>query len=389
MEAMREIARSYYERASEAAKISIEESFAKLDVDGDGKICLAEFKKSVSSWLRAEAVFEKLDEDGDGGLNFDEFLCLHYMEKKVELNKCSVCHELLVGPYFSCLLCIGRRPDSYDLCCSCYRRHDALPEHEHSDHYMKDPHSLLMEFRSRTAAADTSQNKNDIEELREIAKAYYRTASKEVKDRAREFYQSMDSDGNGRVDCSEFLDFMSQKISYMQNLKLFSALDLDNNGTLDFFEVMTLYYIIKSGRPFCNGDDCGKFISGIFFSCVECFKNSKTSFDLCSECYRAARYDHNHDGQAQFLDNYTLLQAMRDPTLARESGVNLNEARTGLVLHTHNSYLTTNEHVHIHNHNAVVPAPLISKRKKMLLALESFELALKIGSISSTLCAIM
>ncbi|XP_057772268.1 uncharacterized protein LOC130991865 [Salvia miltiorrhiza] len=361
------------------------------------------------------------------------------MEKKVELNKCSVCHELLVGPYFSCLLCIGRRPDSYDLCCSCYRRHDALPEHEHSDHYMMDPHSLLMEFRSRTAAADTSQNKNDIEELREIAKAYYRAASKEVKDRAREFYQSMDSDGNGRVDCSEFLDFMSQTSnpSSMQKRKLFSALDLDNNGTLDFFEVMTLYYIIKSGRPLCDGDGCGRFILGIFFSCVECFKNSKTSFDLCPDCYRAARYDHNHDGQAQFLDNYALLQVMRDPTLTRESGVNLNEvntygqsvniselpggvslagsgggllsveggngqmaaglfnnsnvgARTGHdVIHMHNSFLTTNQHIHIHNHNTVVREPLISKRKKLLLALESFELALKIGTVSSTVCTIM
>ncbi|XP_057772254.1 uncharacterized protein LOC130991855 isoform X2 [Salvia miltiorrhiza] len=323
MEGMREIARSYYERASEAERDSITQSFAKLDVDGDGRISLAEFKKSVSSWLRAEAVFEKLDGNGDGCLDFDEFLCLHYMEKKVDIARCGGCWDLLVGPYFSCLLCMGRGADTYDLCCSCYRH--AAFEHEHSAQYMMDHHSLLMVFRSRTAAAEKSQNKKEMEELREIARAHYRAGSPQVQALAYEFYQSMDSDGDGRVDLSEFLAFMRQEgYSYMQNTNFFDELDLDGNGTLDFSEVMTLYYIIKSGRPFC--DCCGKFIPGIFFSCVECFKNPKTSFDLCRDCYRAARCDHNHGGRAQFLDNHTLLQAMRDSALAQASGVNVNEA---------------------------------------------------------------
>ncbi|XP_057774765.1 uncharacterized protein LOC130993745 [Salvia miltiorrhiza] len=163
-----------------------------------------------------------------------------------------------------------------------------------------------------------------MEELREIARAHYRAGSPQVQALAYEFYQSMDTDGDGRVDLSEFLAFMRQEgYSYMQNSNFFDELDLDGNGTLDFSEVMTLYYIIKSGRPFC--DCCGKFIPGIFFSCAECFKNPKTSFDLCRDCYHAARCDHHHGGRAQFLDNHTLLQAMRDPALAQASGVNFNE----------------------------------------------------------------
>ncbi|KAK4425389.1 hypothetical protein Salat_1732900 [Sesamum alatum] len=106
----------------------------------------------------------------------------------------------------------------------------------------------------------------------------------------------MDTDGDGKVDLSEFLTFMRREgYSHMRSPYFFSELDHDGNGALDFSEVMTLYYIIKSGRPFC--DCCGNFIPGIFFSCVECFKNPQSSFNLCHDCYCSTKCNHNHNGR--------------------------------------------------------------------------------------------
>ncbi|XP_042027663.1 uncharacterized protein LOC121774856 [Salvia splendens] len=383
MDGMREISRAYYERASEADKISIQRSFAKLDIDGNGKINLVEFKKSVSLWLSTDGVFEKLDENGDGCLDFEEFLCLYYMEEKVEIGKCSGCSELMVGPYFSCLLCLGRGADTYDLCCTCYRRRRGS-SHEHSSQYMVDHHSLLMLFRHHIADDEKVRNKKEMEELRKVTKAYYRAASPQVKELAYEFFQSMDTDGDGRVDLSEFIAFMRREgYPFMQNRSFFEQLDLNSDGTLNFFEVMTLYYIIKSGRPFC--DCCAKFIPGIFFSCVECFNNPNTSFHLCCDCYRMAKCNHNHDGRSQFLDNYALLQAIRDPGLAHASGANSNEAcdePTDAIVPVHHDSI-------VHTQNAIDPAPSDSKWNKFKTTLEALEVAVSVGNLSTTLCTIM
>ena len=73
---------------------------------------------------------------------------------------------------------------------------------------------------------------------------------------------------------------------------------------------LTMYYIIKSGRPYCDG--CGVFLMGLFFTCLNCFESSHTTFDLCSACYRGRRFVHPH---AAILDNYILLTHKRLMTM--------------------------------------------------------------------------
>lgn len=153
-----------------------------------------------------------------------------------------------------------------------------------------------------------------MEELREIAMAHYNAGWPDVQQKARDFFNSMDTDRNSRVNLIEFMEFMKrQEYSPLNSPNFFLELDLDGNKTLDFTEVMMLYYIIKSKRPFCSY--CHHFIGGTFFSCIECFKTPHAaSFTLCHNCYclRNCNHNHCHNGRATVLvDNYMLLEIMR------------------------------------------------------------------------------
>ncbi|KAF5950600.1 hypothetical protein HYC85_012593 [Camellia sinensis] len=80
-------------------------------------------------------------------------------------------------------------------------------------------------------------------------------------------------------------------------------------------EVMSLYYIIKSGRPFCEG--CDEFIPGMFFTCSECFENGTNNpFCVCPMCFENERFIHPSHKSNLFLDNYTLLEAKRQSAMA-------------------------------------------------------------------------
>ncbi|XP_042059991.1 serine-rich adhesin for platelets-like isoform X2 [Salvia splendens] len=169
-----------------------------------------------------------------------------------------------------------------------------------------------------------------VEEVRDIAKSYYDSATPQVKEQAELFFNSMDLDGNREINLVEFLSFMRQQGYYkkMQNNSFFEMLDISGRGTLAFMDVITLYYIIKSGRPFCHS--CHRFIPGTFFSCVECFNQLGDSFTVCTSCHLNTnnKYHHKHDGRsALFLDNFTLLQATK-PHLPITTTTNQEAAHT-------------------------------------------------------------
>ncbi|KAK2966000.1 hypothetical protein RJ640_016807 [Escallonia rubra] len=97
----------------------------------------------------------------------------------------------------------------------------------------------------------------------------------------------------------------------MGNPHFFDLLDTDRNKTLDFAEVMTVVYMVKSGRPFCKHRS--NFIIDVYFTCVDCFENPDGGFPVCLDCYCRHDFDHHHkNGPSRFLDNYTLLEVKKN-----------------------------------------------------------------------------
>ncbi|KAF3457821.1 hypothetical protein FNV43_RR02481 [Rhamnella rubrinervis] len=143
-----------------------------------------------------------------------------------------------------------------------------------------------------------------MEEIRETAKAYYNNLTEEQKFEAKEMFLLMDLDEDGSISASEYV----KGFKSCSNETVFEKLDENGDGMLDFEEFMSLYYLFKSNRlVFCDGHGCRAFLDGVFFTCVDCFKNASKSFDLCSCCFSNKSYTHMH---STFLDNYMLLRSI-------------------------------------------------------------------------------
>jgi hypothetical protein len=146
-----------------------------------------------------------------------------------------------------------------------------------------------------------------MDDLHKIARAYHTTANEESKLQGKIFFERMDHDGSGGITIQEYLAYMKRKrYTKMANRPFFDYLNKSRTGKLDFMEVMTLFYIIKSGRKICDG--CGGLLKGTFFSCTDCFANDDESFNLCSKCFTERKYVHPHK---HFLDNYIILESMK------------------------------------------------------------------------------
>lgn len=275
-----------------------------------------------------------------------------------------------------------------------------------------------------------------MEELSKLAMAYYLASPDHLKKLADDFFKAMDHDGDNKIDLQEFLEFMRDEgYAQMTNPSFFRQLDLDKNGTLEFYEVMTVYYIVKSGRPFC--DHCKKFITSTYLTCVGCLEGPiGGSFYLCPDCYMDQKHNHAHGGLCQFLDNYSLLEAMTKSKLNEK--ISLEAKSRPPVSHNNNTWdpslamvqipnrpPTTivspqtyhlwsqggpsappiqNHTWNIHNNysyhypppgpvhnagappNAIVPVP---QRQQWRLALGALDAALHIGVIGSNLCSIL
>ncbi|KAH8510171.1 hypothetical protein H0E87_007917 [Populus deltoides] len=161
-----------------------------------------------------------------------------------------------------------------------------------------------------------------MDELHKIARAYYTTANEESKSQGRRFFNSIDHDRNRRITIQEYLPYMKRNgHTKMANRPFFEYLNESRTGELEFMEVMTLFYIIKSGRKLCDG--CDGLLKGTFFSCTDCFDLDDESFNLCSECFTESSYVHPHK---HFLDNYVILENMKVALAEREQEIRKMEA---------------------------------------------------------------
>jgi hypothetical protein len=149
-----------------------------------------------------------------------------------------------------------------------------------------------------------------MEEIRRAAGAYYENLPDEEKRNARFSFNEMDKNKDGKINLDEYVEYLKKDNNTVLP-SLFTALDKDGNGTLDFDEAIVLYYIMQSGRAIiCQS--CKTFLAGAYFSCSQCFFNkndSDSTYDLCCACYGGKNFTHHDD--AIFCDNYTLLRRSR------------------------------------------------------------------------------
>lgn len=164
-----------------------------------------------------------------------------------------------------------------------------------------------------------------MEDLRQTAMAYYRMANDNIKFVVQDFYEAMHPNDNGGVGFMKFSEYMKTlRIENMSSMEFYDELKQPQNNELYLDDIITLFYIIHSQRPFCQGQ-CKKFVKGIYFTCVECFDvdhgQSGPPFSVCSQCFNGQNFKHQHK---EFMDPSVLLIRCR-------SRVN-SQGRTGTEL---------------------------------------------------------
>ena len=155
-----------------------------------------------------------------------------------------------------------------------------------------------------------------MEELRQMALAYHAASDEEARELMAEFFNAMDPDRKGYVRFEEFTEYMRLLgHARMSSENFFDELKENSSPAarvehLEAVEVLTLYYIIKSGRPFCDGH-CGSFIKGNYFTCLKCLDNHGTcSFNVCPQCVVGRAYVHDYD-HTEFVDPFALLHSRK------------------------------------------------------------------------------
>ena len=143
-----------------------------------------------------------------------------------------------------------------------------------------------------------------MEEIRNAALAYHARLSHGEKQFAENLFKSLDANRDGkiafRVYKAAFAD-VEKKVKGITDPRFFKKLAGDKDGFLDKRDVITLSYLINTGKVlFC--DSCGEFVMLQFFACIQCFNRSANGefYKLCSSCYGGGIFEHHSD--AKFLD---------------------------------------------------------------------------------------
>ncbi|KAK1387295.1 hypothetical protein POM88_015473 [Heracleum sosnowskyi] len=168
-----------------------------------------------------------------------------------------------------------------------------------------------------------------MDNLRKIANIYYHALPEEDKLKVSHFMTTMDKDGSGKADLVEFKQYLKEQgYDNYADSDFFKKLDINRDKRLDTMEMLTLYYSILSGRPFCRR--CGDFIMAEYFVCVECFEKCSAPIYLCSRCYKDRKYRHSHgiNENPLFLDNYAMLEYNRVSALTKKKRRKLQKSES-------------------------------------------------------------
>lgn len=142
-----------------------------------------------------------------------------------------------------------------------------------------------------------------MKEIREVARAYYNGADKEEKELAQKLFETLDEDGDGKVTLKEYKKRVNP---FFSNTHIFKQLDQNGNGTLDFDEVLALYYMDKVSIPRCGS--CHDLLLASYFCCMSCLGKT-ASYHLCCDCYGGGKFDHRHSS-GEFSDTRAMLKLL-------------------------------------------------------------------------------
>ncbi|XP_047961395.1 uncharacterized protein LOC125206146 [Salvia hispanica] len=132
-----------------------------------------------------------------------------------------------------------------------------------------------------------------MDEVRKVARAYYNGAAGTEKNLAQKFFRSLDTNDDGKI-CQR--EYMMNSSSFTDN-DFFEELDANCSATLDFDEVLALYYMEKVSVPRCRA--CKSLLLDSYFSCLQCQAN--VSYYLCCDCYGRGSFKHRHPSN-KFVD---------------------------------------------------------------------------------------
>ncbi|GMN66611.1 hypothetical protein TIFTF001_035674 [Ficus carica] len=169
-----------------------------------------------------------------------------------------------------------------------------------------------------------------MEDLRHTAYAYYEAGKKHLQEPVKLFFEEMESNGDEKVRFEKFNRYMKTVDCAQFGTKYFFDLlrgDKNSRGDeeefLSYGDVVTLLYIINSGRPFC--EKCKGFVQGTYFTCVQCFEaESDYSFNVCPSCFYAGSYHHCHK---EFMDPFVLLRLKKKQIQSKESTLGHTKAQ--------------------------------------------------------------